>query len=47
MPCVAAFAATRRELGSWHSALLSALYQTGAAYLVAMVIFQVGRLLIG
>ena len=47
MPCVAAFAATRRELGSWHSALLTALYQTGAAYLVAMVIFQVGRLLIG
>ncbi len=45
MPCVAAFAATKRELGSMRSALLTALYQTGMAYLAAMVIFQVGRLL--
>ncbi len=45
MPCVAAFAATKRELGSMHAALLSSLYQTGMAYVVATVIFQVGRLL--
>lgn len=46
MPCVAAFAATKRELGSWWQAALTALYQTGAAYIVALIIFQVGRLLI-
>ena len=46
MPCVAAFAATRREIGSMKGALLTAAYQTGAAYLVAMVIYQVGRLIV-
>ena len=44
MPCVAAFAASRRELGSLKSAVLTALYQTGAAYVVAFLIFQVGSL---
>ncbi|MGI5959182.1 MAG: ferrous iron transport protein B [Massiliimalia sp.] len=44
MPCVAAFAASKRELGSWKSALLTALFQTGMAYVVSMLIFQVGRL---
>ncbi len=46
MPCVAAFAATKRELGSLKSAVATALYQTGVAYLVALVIFQVGSLFI-
>lgn len=46
MPCVAAFAASKRELGSWKGAILTALYQTGAAYVVALVVYQVGRLLI-
>lgn len=46
MPCVAAFAATKRELGSMKGAVATALYQTGAAYLTAFVIFQVGSLLI-
>lgn len=46
MPCVAAFAATKRELGSWWQALLTALYQTSIAYVVAMILFQVGRLLV-
>lgn len=46
MPCVAAFAATKRELGSLKSAVATALYQTGAAYLTAFVIFQMGSLLI-
>lgn len=44
MPCVAAFAASRRELGSWKSALGTALYQTGAAYVVSLLIFQIGHL---
>ena len=47
MPCIAAFAATKRELGSYRRAILTAAYQTGVAYVVAMAIYQVGRLLIG
>ena len=47
MPCVAAFAASRRELGSMRSALATALYQTSAAYLAALMIFQIGRLFVG
>jgi ferrous iron transport protein B len=46
MPCVAAFAATRRELGSIRGALLTGLYQTCAAYVTALVIYQVGSLLL-
>jgi ferrous iron transport protein B len=47
MPCVAAFAATKRELGSLKTALLTASYQTVTAYGVALVIYQVGRLVFG
>ncbi len=47
MPCAAAFAASRRELGSMKSALGTALFQTSAAYLTSLIIFQVGRLLLG
>jgi ferrous iron transport protein B len=47
MPCVAAFAATKRELGSYRSAIGAAAYQTGVAYIVAMLIFQIGRVFIG
>lgn len=44
MPCVAAFAATRRELGSWKEALLTVGYQTLCAYVVALLIYQIGSL---
>ena len=44
-PCVAAFAASKRELGSMKEALLTAAYQTLVAYLAALVIFQVGSLI--
>ena len=46
MPCVAAFAASKRELGSWRDAVLTACYQTAAAYLADFVIFLVGSLFI-
>ena len=46
MPCVAAFAATKRELGSLWQALLTVGFQTGMAYLVALLIYQVGSLLL-
>lgn len=47
MPCVAAFAATKRELGSTVKALLTVGYQTLAAYIVGMIVFQLGRIIIG
>lgn len=47
MPCVAAFAATRRELGSLKQAIFTACYQTGIAYIAAFVIYQLGTLLLG
>jgi ferrous iron transport protein B len=46
MPCVAAFAAARRELGTGR-AVVNAAFQTGVAYVVALVIYQCGRLLLG
>ncbi len=46
MPCIAAFAATKKELGSLKYAILTALYQTITAYAAAMIIYQLGRLLI-
>lgn len=46
MPCVAAFAATKRELRSWPQAILTVMFQTGIAYLVAFVIYQLGQLLL-
>lgn len=46
MPCVAAFAASRRELNSTRDAILTAAYQTGVAYVTALVIYQLGSLLI-
>jgi len=44
MPCIAAFAATKRELGSLKNAILTASYQTVTAYIVALIIYQVGSL---
>ncbi len=45
MPCVAAFAATKRELGSWIQAILTALYQTGIAYVVAFIVYHFALLI--
>lgn len=46
MPCIAAFAATKRELGSWKEALLTVGYQTLSAYIVAFLIYQIGSLIL-
>ncbi|WP_040198133.1 ferrous iron transport protein B [Candidatus Soleaferrea massiliensis] len=45
MPCVAAFATSRRELGSTSTSLLTAAFQTGVAWVVALIVFQAGTLL--
>jgi ferrous iron transport protein B len=46
MPCISAFAAIRREMNSLKWALATALYQTGVAYVVALIIFQCGSFII-
>jgi len=45
MPCIAAFAAIKRELNSWKLALFSAGYQMAVAWFVAFLVYQGGRLL--
>jgi ferrous iron transport protein B len=45
MPCIAAFAAIRRELGSLKYAVLTVLFQTFTAYIVGIIIFQIGNFL--
>lgn len=45
MPCVAAFAAAKRELGSWLQAILTAGYQTGIAYVVAFIVYHLALLI--
>jgi len=45
LPCIAAFAAIKREMNSWKWTLFTVGYQTGVAWVVAFLIFQVGRLL--
>lgn len=46
MPCIAAFAATKRELGSFKEAVMTVSYQTLTAYVVATIIYQVGNFLL-
>ena len=46
MPCVAAFAASKREMGSWKGAIGNALYQTGAAYVVALLVYLIASLIL-
>lgn len=42
MPCVAAMAAMKRELGDWQSAVLAMIFQIAIAWLVAFSIYQIG-----
>ncbi len=43
-PCIAAFGAMKRELNSWKWTLFAVGYQTGIAWIVAFLIYNVGRL---
>ena len=45
-PCMATVAVTRRESGSWKWALLQLAGLTTVAYLIALVVYQVGRLFV-
>lgn len=44
MPCAAAFATMKRELGKWRYALAAAGFQTGVAWIMGFLTFQVVRL---
>ncbi|MDR1422784.1 MAG: ferrous iron transport protein B [Coriobacteriales bacterium] len=47
IPCMAAFATLKKEFGSWKWALGQAAYSVGVAYLIALLVYQVGGLFIG
>lgn len=44
MPCMAAFATIKREMDSWRWTIFTVGYQTGTAWIIAFLIFQIGRL---
>ncbi len=44
MPCVAAFSAIRREMNSWKWAVGTVAFQTGVAWIVSFIVYQVGTL---
>lgn len=46
LPCLAAFAAIKRELNSWKWALLAAGYQTAVAYIAAFLVYRIGLLVL-
>ncbi|MHB8125169.1 MAG: ferrous iron transport protein B [Desulfitobacteriaceae bacterium] len=45
MPCAAAFSTIKKELGGWRWALSAALGYVAVAYVVALVVYQIGKLL--
>lgn len=44
-PCFAAIGAIKREMGSWKWTFIAIGYQTCLAYVVSLIIYQVGRLI--
>ncbi len=44
-PCVAVFAAIRKESGQWRWPLFTSVYTTGIAWLVAFAIYQIGSMM--
>ena len=43
-PCFAAIGVTRREMGSWKWTFIAIIYQTGLAYIVSLLVYQIGVL---
>lgn len=46
MPCVATLATVRREMNGWKYALLIVFFQTGVAWIVSFIVYQVGNLIL-
>ena len=47
VPCGAALAAAKRELQSWKYFILTVCIQMGTAYVISMLVYQIGRLIVG
>ena len=47
LPCVAAFAALRREFGSWRWTIGQAAYSLAVAYFCSFLVYQIGSLFVG
>ncbi|MBC3888663.1 ferrous iron transport protein B [Acetobacterium paludosum] len=41
-PCMAALATMRKELGNWRDFFFAVVYQLGLAYMISLIIYQVG-----
>ncbi|MEG0228987.1 MAG: ferrous iron transporter B, partial [Oscillospiraceae bacterium] len=46
MPCISAFITVKKEMNSWKWAFFSAGLQTGTAYVVSLLVYQIGSLFI-
>lgn len=46
MPCISAFVSIKREMNSLKWALGTAAFETGVAYFVAMLVYQIGKLFV-
>ena len=46
VPCIAAFVSIRREMGSTKWAVGAAVFQTGVAYVISLLIYQIGSLFV-
>lgn len=46
VPCISAFVTIKREMGSWKWALASAGLQLSVAYIISLLVFQIGSLVI-
>ena len=47
MQCMSTMAVVRRETGSWRWPLAQLVYMNGLAYLASLLIFQIGRRILG
>lgn len=45
LPCIAAFATLKREMNSWKWTFIAIGYQTGVAYVLALLIYQGGKMM--
>lgn len=43
-PCFASIATTKKEMNNWRWTLFAVMFQTGLAYILAMLIYQIGSL---
>ena len=47
IPCAATLVTIKKEMGGWKWALKAALFQLGTAWVVTLLVYQIGRLFVG